>query len=230
VTTPRIPIDICTASPPQPLPPCKYRFPDASRGPRDQPVAMGGDFEPETVVAAYRHGIFPWPNDYEELCWFSPDPRAILPVGGLHVSRRLERVIRQGRFRVTLDAEFERVIEACAARDATWITPRLIDGYVRLHQLGWAHSFEVWMAGDVLAGGLYGVGVGTMFGAESMFHTVSDASKIAMAAMMQHAEDAGWTLVDIQVLTEHTQSMGALEIPRADYLRRLAAAVGPFAP
>lgn len=223
---PPIPIEIHTPSPPQPLPPCPYAFPDVRRAPKRGLVGTGGDFEPATIVAAYRAGIFPWPHDEEERAWFSPDPRAIIPVGGLHHSRRLGRTVRSGRFRVTLDAAFERVMIACADRpEGTWITPALIDGYIRLHQLGWAHSFETWTGDGSLAGGLYGVGVGAMFGAESMFHRATDASKVAMVAMMQHAECIGLQLIDIQVLTPHTASMGAIEISRAEYLDRLTPAL-----
>jgi leucyl/phenylalanyl-tRNA--protein transferase len=189
-------------------------------------MGTGGDFEPATIVAAYRAGIFPWPHDEIEHAWFSPDPRAIIPVGGLHIARRLARTVRSGHFRVTLDAAFEHVMIACAVRtDGTWITPALIDGYTRLHQFGWAHSFEAWAADGSLAGGLYGVGVGGMFGAESMFHHATDASKVAMVAMMQHAERIGLQLIDIQVLTPHTESMGAVEISRAEYLERLGRAL-----
>lgn len=221
-----IDLQVCTRTGPQPLPPPRFVFPAAARADRNGLVAYGGDFEPESVVSAYVRGIFPWPHGETEMLWFSPDPRAIIPVGGLHVSRRLERTIRSGRFRVTLDAAFERVICACAVREeGTWITERLVRGYVKLHELGWAHSFETWTADGELAGGLYGVAVGSMFGAESMFYRVTDASKVAMVAMMEHAERIGLTLVDVQVLTEHTERMGAIEVPRSDYLRRLRGAL-----
>jgi leucyl/phenylalanyl-tRNA--protein transferase len=221
-----IALEIHTSGPPQPLPPCRYLFPDPRDADPSGPVVIGGDFEPATIIAAYRNGIFPWPHPAEELLWFSPDPRAIIPLEGLHISRRLERTIRGGRFRITLDAAFEQVMRACAVREeGTWITPSLIDGYVRLHAAGWAHSFEAWTADGELAGGLYGVAVGSLFGAESMFHRVTDASKVAMAAMMEHARRIGLTLIDVQVLTAHTASMGAIEIPRATYLDTLAHAL-----
>jgi leucyl/phenylalanyl-tRNA--protein transferase len=222
---PPIPIEVHTPGPPQPLPPSRLLFPDPRRANTDGLVAAGGDFRPETIIAAYRAGIFPWPHPVQEHLWFSPDPRAIIPIGGLHVSRRLARTLRQGRFRVTVDAAFEDVITACGFRDSgTWITPRLQRAYVRLHELGWAHSVETWQDGE-LAGGLYGIGVGALYGAESMFHFVTDASKVAMAAMMQHAERIGLTLIDIQVPTEHTESMGAVLIPREEYLARVWAAI-----
>jgi leucyl/phenylalanyl-tRNA--protein transferase len=183
---------------------------------------MGADFEPATIVSAYRAGYFPWPQPEAEHLWFSPDPRAIIPLGGLHISRRLARTIASGRFRATIDAAFERVILACTDRaEGTWITEGIIDGYIRLHELGWAHSFETWTADGRLAGGLYGLRVGGLFGAESMFHHVTDASKVAMAAMMSWAEATGIRLVDVQVLTEHTARMGAVEISREEYLARL---------
>jgi leucyl/phenylalanyl-tRNA--protein transferase len=160
------------------------------------------------------------------LLWFSPDPRAVIPIGGLHVSRRLARTLRSGRFTATVNAAFEAVVRACAVRDeGTWITPALIDGYRELHRLGWAQSIETWTADGELAGGLYGVRVGGMFGAESMFHRVDDASKAAMVAMMEWVQREGIELVDIQVLTPHTASMGGIEISRAEYLRRLRRAL-----
>ena len=160
------------------------------------------------------------------MLWFSPDPRAIIPIGRLHVSRRLARTLRGGSFRVTLDAAFSDVVAGCADRaEGTWITPGYVQGYRALHALGWAHSFEVWTSDGALAGGLYGLRVDRLFGAESMFHRVTDASKIAMVAMMQWAADEGIELVDIQQLTPHTASMGAIEIPRTEYLQRLRQAV-----
>ena len=223
-----MPLAVHTATAPQPLPPCPYVFPD----PEDADdgsglIAAGGDFEPATIIAAYRDGAFPWPSAQEELLWFSPDPRAILEVDGLHVSRRLARTVRSGRFRATVDLAFPKVMSACAVRpgEGTWITPNLFRAYVRLHELGWAHSFEVWADDGELAGGVYGVGVGAMFGAESMFFRRRDASKVALVAMMQHLRAIGVQFVDIQMATPHTHSLGAKEISRAEYLQRLAAAL-----
>jgi len=222
-----IDIDVRTASGPGELPHCPYAFPDARRGDAHGLICAGGDFAPSTVVAAYAGGLFPWPNDQEEYLWFSPDPRAIIPLDGLRVSRRLGRTIRSGKYRVTIDAAFETVMRHCAIRpdDGTWITESLIEGYTELHRLGWAHSIEAWDSGGELAGGLYGVCVGGMFGAESMFHLERDASKVAQVALMQHARAIGIELIDVQVLTDHTVSMGAVEIPRAEYLRRVAVAI-----
>ena len=194
--------------------------------PPEGPVAIGGDFEPSTIVSAYAAGIFPWPHQKEELLWFSPEPRAVMPIAGLYVSSRLARTIRQERFRVTMDAAFPYVVAGCANRpEGTWISAAILRAYTQLHQLGWAHSFETWNADGSLAGGLYGVGVGRMFGAESMFHRTTDASKVALAALMQWAADSGVTLVDIQALTPHTERMGGVEIPRREYYRRLKAAL-----
>ncbi len=222
-----IAIEVSTPCPAQALSPCPWHFPDVGQAPPDGPAAAGGDFEPSTIVAAYRAGIFPWPHAEEEYLWFSPDPRAVLPLDGLVISRRLGRTVRSSRFRVTIDAAFEAVMRGCAERpgEGTWITPALVRGYVALHALGWAHSVEVWDSESTLAGGLYGVGVGAMFGAESMFHRQTDASKVAMVALIQHARRTGIELIDIQVLTDHTARMGGVAIPRAEYLRRLGRAL-----
>ena len=217
-----IPLAIHDPGPPQELWPCPFEFPDPRNAGPDGIVGWGGDFGPGTLVAAYRKGIFPWPHPQEERLWFSPDPRAILPFGGLHVARRLARTIRQGRFRVSLDVSFAQVVAACAVREeGTWITPAYRRAYTLLHELGWAHSFEVWTADGTLAGGLYGLNVGGLFGAESMFHTVSGASKVAMVAMVQHCRDVGVSLIDVQLLTPHLERMGAVEITRDEYLARL---------
>jgi leucyl/phenylalanyl-tRNA--protein transferase len=203
------------------------RFPDPRRADADGLVAVGGDLEPATLVAAYRAGIFPWPVEDVDTAWWSPDPRAVIPLDGLHVSRRLTQTLRQRRFRVTVDADFAGVIAGCADRapEATWITPALRAAYVRLHGLGWAHSVEVWTLDGALAGGLYGVGVGGLFAAESMFHRVTDASKIALVGLVQHCRAVGVQLIDVQLSSAHLVSMGAVTLPRRDYLRRLATVV-----
>jgi leucyl/phenylalanyl-tRNA--protein transferase len=221
-----ISLDVTIAPTPTPvrLPACRFRFPDPNTADAEGLVAHGADLEPATLIAAYRRGVFPWPYDERMLLWWSPDPRAILPLDGLHVARRLARTLRQGRFRVTLNAAFVEVIAACAAREETWITPDIREAYVRLHQLGWAHSVEVWADGG-LAGGLYGLAVGGLFAAESMFHRVRDASKVAVVALVEHARRAGTTLIDVQMPSAHLASLGVIAIPRADYLRQLAAAL-----
>src|SRR5262249_15437209 len=157
---------------------------------------------------------------------WSPDPRAIFEMDGLHVSRRLTRTIRSGRFCVTLNEDFEGVIRGCAERpgEGTWITSDMIEAYTRLHHLGHAHSVEVWHGG-VLAGGVYGIAVGGLFAGESMFTRVRDASKVALVHLMEHLRQRGFDLFDVQFLNDHTARLGAVEIPRAEYLRRLRQAV-----
>ena len=209
---------------PAPLPACRFRFPDPSRADAEGLVAHGGDLAPSTLIAAYRQGIFPWPYDEASLLWWSPDPRAVLPLDALHVSRSLARTLRSGRLRVTLNAAFPAVIDGCAARQETWITPAVREAYVRLHALGWTHSVEVWGADGALAGGLYGVAIGGLFAAESMFHRVRDASKVALVALVQHARRVGITLLDVQVPSPHLASLGVRAISRREYLTLLTAA------
>ena len=190
---------------------------------------MGGDLEPGTLLEAYRAGYFPMPLGRRQLGWFSPDPRAILPAGGVHRSRTLARHLR--RFEFTIDTCFERVVEACGdpARPHGWITPAVVEAYARLHHSGWAHSIEVWQDGE-LVGGLYGVSIGAFFAGESMFHRATDASKAAMVhldGIMQSVEDS---LVDVQWQTPHLASMGVVEVSRRDYLDRLRVACRGPAP
>ncbi len=203
----------------------RFRFPHPGRADSDGFLAVGGDLSPGTLLLAYRNGIFPWTT--HPVTWWSPDPRAIVPIGGVHVSRSLRRLMRRGTFRVSFDQVFRRVMEGCAAarpgREETWISPQFITAYTRLHEIGHAHSVEVWL-GDRLAGGLYGVSIGGFFAGESMFSEVRDASKVALAAMAQKLEACAFTLFDVQLMTAHLSSMGAVEIPRDEYLRRLAAA------
>jgi len=206
-------------------PPSHYRMPDPREAPAHGLLAAGADLAPGTVLAAYRAGIFPWPDDEGHLLWWSPDPRAVIPLGGFHESRRLRRTRRQGRLRVTRDTAFADVIAACATEHGpTWIAPDMRVAYWHLYTLGWAHSVEVW-ADDELAGGLYGVAVAGLFAGESMFHRARDASKIALAALVEHLRTQGFTLLDVQLLTPHLASLGAVEISRAQYLERLAAAL-----
>ncbi|HCV00994.1 MAG: leucyl/phenylalanyl-tRNA--protein transferase [Dehalococcoidia bacterium] len=215
-------IDLCTRLQPQPLPPSRFVFPDPRGASPSGFVAAGGDLAPETIVAAYRAGLFPWPHDGVDTLWWSPDPRAILVPERFHVSRRLARRVRQQRFRITVDAAFGKVIAACAIRpEGTWITPGIMRAYLRLHSLGWAHSFEVWNPEGRLVGGLYGLFVDGLFGAESMFHRASDASKIALLALCQHAPRSGIELIDVQLETPHLASLGSQAIPRERYLELL---------
>jgi leucyl/phenylalanyl-tRNA--protein transferase len=200
-------------------------MPDARQAPPDRPIAAGGDLEPGTVLAAYRSGIFPWPDGSGRLLWWSPDPRAILPLDTFHESRSLRRFRRRGAFRVTRDAAFVEVMQGCAARrEGTWITPSMIGAYARLHELGWAHSVEVW-SGETLAGGVYGLSSGGFFAAESMFHVARDTSKVALVELVEGLREKEFQLLDVQFLTAHLASLGAIEISRDDYLERLAAAI-----
>lgn len=188
-------------------------------------VAVGGDLEPATLLLAYRSGVFPWFGEQDPILWWSPDPRAIIELDGLYVSRRLERTRRSGKFHVTIDQAFGPVIRACADRDGgTWITRAMIFAYERLHRLGVAHSVETWHDGK-LAGGVYGVALGGFFSGESMFARVSDASKVALAYLCDHLRERRFQLFDTQVRTDHTTSMGAVEIPRREYLARLRTAL-----
>jgi leucyl/phenylalanyl-tRNA--protein transferase len=188
-------------------------------------VGMGGDLNPRRLLMAYRHGIFPWYDEDYPVCWWSPDPRAIFELDDFHVSRRLRRTMRSGRFVITVNQAFGEVIRGCADREeGTWIIPDMIVAYEKLHDLGWAHSVEVYRNGK-LAGGLYGVAVGGFFAGESMFRRQTDASKVALAFTVNRLKERGFQLFDIQMLTEHTASLGAKEIPRADYLARLRQAL-----
>ncbi len=202
----------------------KGHFPDPAQAPRSGLVAVGGDLSVERLLEAYRRGIFPY---YEEppVLWWSPDPRAVFELEGLHVSRRLARTVRSGRFQVSFDQAFEAVISACAVREeGTWLTPEMVAAYSELHRLGHAHSVEVWRAGE-LAGGVYGVTVGGLFAGESMFSRVRDASKVALVHLFERLRQRDYLLFDVQILNEHTARLGAIEVPRRVYLGRLAGAV-----
>jgi leucyl/phenylalanyl-tRNA--protein transferase len=187
-------------------------------------VAVGGDLRPATLLRAYRCGVFPWYNESEPILWWSPDPRAVFELEHFSLSRRLARTIRAEKFRLTINQAFDQVMLGCADRDRTWITRDMFGAYTALHRLGYAHSIEAWQ-GDQLAGGVYGVGVGGFFAGESMFHRVRDASKVALAYLVEYLRVRGFVLFDTQVLTEHTARMGAVEIPREEYLFRLRSAL-----
>jgi leucyl/phenylalanyl-tRNA---protein transferase len=188
-------------------------------------VGMGGDLSPRRLLQAYRNGIFPWYDEGYPPCWWSPDPRAIFELDSFHVSRRLRRTIRSGRFTLTVNQGFSEVMRGCAEREeGTWITDDMVRAYEELHRLGWAHSVEVWL-GAKLAGGLYGVAVGGLFAGESMFHRVRDASKVGLVHTVDRLRERGFQLFDIQMLTDHTARLGAIEIPRAEYLSRLREAL-----
>ena len=186
--------------------------------------------DPEWLLDAYAHGIFPWPfgDDRNPMAWWSPDPRGILELDGLHISRRLRRTLRQGRFELSCDLAFREVMGACATgpgrQGGTWITPGMLEAYTRLHKTGFAHSVEVWREGQ-LVGGTYGVGIRGLFAAESKFYRERDASKVALAYLVRHLQGRGYTLLDLQMITPHTERLGAIEIPREEYFDRLAEAL-----
>jgi leucyl/phenylalanyl-tRNA--protein transferase len=214
-------------------PQTSWDLPDPREAGDDDLVGVGADLEPGTVLAAYRLGLFPMPVSGSALIgWWSPDPRAVLPIDGLVVSRSLRRSVR--RYEVRFDTSFDRVVEACAdpRRDGGWITPGIRTAYRRLHDLGWAHSVEAWdPASGELAGGLYGVMIGGMFAGESMFHRSSDASKVALVGLVGELHSLGATLLDVQWLTPHLASLGAVDVARAEYLDRLQMALtGPVRP
>ena len=203
----------------------RWVFPDVAEvEPGHELIAVGADLAPGTLLAAYRAGLFPMPYRHRRLGWWSPDPRGIIPLDGLHVSRTLRRSL--SRFDVTHDNTFEDVMSACGdpRRDHGWITPAFIEAYVRLHEMGWAHSVEVRQHGR-LVGGVYGVRIGGLFAGESMFHHVTDASKVALVHLVGRLRDSGATLFDVQWTTPHLRSLGAVDIPRGEYLARLADAL-----
>ncbi len=188
----------------------RFRFPHPNTADEDGFLAVGGDLKPGTLLLAYGNGIFPWTT--RPLTWWSPDPRAIIPLGGLHVSRSLRKVLSKGGFSISFDRAFRAVMEGCAeprpGRKETWISSAFITGYTRLHGLGHAHSVEVWL-GERLAGGLYGVAIGGFFAGESMFSAEENASKVALVAMEEKLRLSGFELFDVQFLTPHLRSMGA---------------------
>lgn len=178
--------------------------------------------DPALLVRAYRKGLFPMALEDEEIGWFSPDPRGILPIDTFHVPSRLARLVRQAPYEIDIDRAFEDVMRACAERprDGTWISEEIVESYAALHRLGLAHSVEAWRDGE-LVGGLYGVHLGGAFFGESMFHRATDASKLALVALVDRLARRGFTLLDTQWITPHLVQFGAIEIPRAEYLRRL---------
>jgi leucyl/phenylalanyl-tRNA--protein transferase len=217
-------VDADDAPPPAHLRPrAPLWFPPADGADADGLVAVGGDLWPARLLLAYDSGIFPWYDEGLPPLWWSPDPRTVIDAEGLHVSRSLARTIRRGRFAVTLDRAFDDVMRACAERPGhgTWILPEMLAAYGRLHRLGHAHSVEAW-DGDALVGGLYGVHRGALFAAESMFHRATDAGKVALVAAVRSFFRAGIEVFDVQMTTPHLASLGAEELPRTEYLRRVA--------
>jgi leucyl/phenylalanyl-tRNA--protein transferase len=205
---------------------CQWQFHDPRSTDDEGFVGVGADMKPATLLYAYSHGLFPWTSD--PITWWSPNPRAIFEWDSFVVSSRLERTLRQGKFRITCNQAFPQVMEKCAAsapgREKTWISGLFIASYVELHRLGYAHSLECWR-GDELVGGVYGVGIGGFFAGESMFHTAPDAGKIALTALVRTLAQAGFALFDVQFPTPHLESLGVQLISRDDYLKRLKRAV-----
>lgn len=201
------------------------QFPDPRGANAQGLVAIGGDLSVERLLLAYRSGIFPW--TVSPISWWSPDPRAILELDQLHVPESLQKILRKNVFEITIDQAFQQVIENCAqapGRTETWITDEFIKAYTQLHEHGHAHSLECWQNGE-LVGGIYGVAIGGLFAGESMFHRVSNASKVALYYLVKHLQGRRFALLDIQMLTPVTKQMGGITLPRAQYLERLAEAV-----
>lgn len=207
-------------------------FPDPRLASAEGLLAIGGDLSPQRLVLAYQLGIFPWYGETEPVLWWSPDPRCVLFPDNIHVSQRLERVLRQGRFRLTCNRAFSQVVKACAEvrtanGEETWLIAEMQAAYERLHGLGYAHSVEAW-DGNELAGGLYGVALGKFFFGESMFHYRTNASKVILVHLARYLGKAGFILLDCQVPNSHLTSMGAVPMPREEFLARLSACgLGP---
>lgn len=211
-------------APDAPFPPAET----ALRQP-DGLLAVGGDLHPVRLLNAYAGGIFPWFSEGEPILWWSPDPRMVFRTEGVHLSSRFRRQLRGSTWEITADTAFSRVMRACAAaprpgEDGTWISPAMVEAYSQLHDLGFAHSFEVWDR-QTLVGGIYGVAIGSMFFGESMFSGASGGSKIALAALASTLRDWGWELIDAQVENPHLLRMGAEHLPRADFLEHVRQAV-----
>jgi leucyl/phenylalanyl-tRNA--protein transferase len=206
-------------------------FPSPKLAAKEGLLAVGGDLRQERLLLAYRMGIFPWYSRCEPILWWSPDPRLVLYPGEIRVSKSLQKTIKKGLFRITMDQAFEAVINACAqsrtrADEGTWIVEEMIDAYCKLHESGFAHSVEAWRD-DRLAGGLYGVSLGKCFFGESMFTHISNASKVAFVALVKHLQALNFDLIDCQVTTPHLLTFGAREIPRTRYLKELEKSLKP---
>jgi leucyl/phenylalanyl-tRNA--protein transferase len=202
----------------------EWEMPDPSVAGDSDLVGIGADLAPGTVLAAYRHGMFPMPVE-GRLAWWSPARRAIIPLDGLRISRSLRKSC--SRYQLRLDTAFDEVITTCASlpRRGGWIDDDIVAAYRRLHELGWAHSVEAWSPDGHLAGGLYGVAIGGLFAGESMFHHQRDASKVALVGLVELLDECGASLLDVQWQTDHLASLGAVELPRHEYLQLLRAAI-----
>ncbi len=201
-------------------------FPDPSTAPGDFPLAAGGDLSPERLLFAYSLGIFPWYSEDEPILWWSPDPRMVLFPENLKISKSLKKVLKNKGFAVKFDTNFEEVIKSCAyvprpGQDGTWLNADMIDAYIELHKLGYAHSVETYLDGK-LVGGLYGIALGGTFFGESMFHKVSNASKVAFVHLVRKLKDLDFDMIDCQQSTPHMARFGAVEIPRKEFLERLS--------
>lgn len=210
-------------TPPVEPPPTRWQLPSPDLADESGFVGVGADLEPGTLLAAYRHGLFPMPFRKRQIGWWSPDPRGILPLDGLIVSRSLRA--SQRKFEIRIDTAFTEVMRRCGdpKRPHGWINDEFIAAYTALHNLGWAHSIETWRNGE-LVGGLYGLRIGALFAGESKFHTVTDASKVAVVATVEWMRATGGTLFDVQWRTDHLATLGVVEISRAEYLARVAEA------
>ena len=200
-------------------------FPPVEAADDDGLLCYGGKLDPDWLLEAYTHGIFPWPFEpHAPILWWSPDPRGILEPDKAHFSRRLLRTCRSGRFEVTRNRDFRKVITLCKEthkkKSETWITSQMLEAYCELHRRGFAKSVETWYDGK-LVGGVYGVSIAGFFAAESMFHTQTDASKVALVKLIEHLVLQKFTLIDIQMITPHTERFGGVEISRHEYLKRL---------
>ncbi len=200
-------------------------FPDPNEAEPEGIIAIGGDLKPDRLLNAYAAGIFPWYNPGEPILWWSLDPRMVLFLDDFRYSKSLHRVVKSGRFEVRIDTAFRQVMQKCATtqregQDGTWISPEMLEAYCRLHELGFAHSFETYHEG-ALVGGLYGVSLGQFFFGESMFHTMTDASKVAFVKLVEFCRGNHFRLIDAQQETSHLASLGAKPIPRTEFLNIL---------
>ena len=200
-------------------------FPPPQLASKEGLLAVGGDLSVERLLLAYRLGIFPWYSQGEPILWWSPDPRLVLYPDEFRISRSLNKVIKKHAFKVTMDCAFEKVIDECARvrlenQEGTWIVAEMVQAYCRLHEAGFAHSVETWLNGR-LAGGLYGVSLGKCFFGESMFTRITNASKVALAALVNHVRSLDFDLIDCQIATAHLKRFGARDISRARYLDEL---------
>ncbi len=202
-----------------------FRFPPVSSATPEGIVAVGGNLSPGMLISAYSQGIFPWYSDGDPIIWWSPDPRCVIFTDELHVSKSMKKLLHRGRFGISLDRRFRDVISLCKkiprrGQHGTWITDAILEAYIALHDLGYAHSIEVW-DGETLAGGMYGVSLGSFFFGESMFSLVANASKAAIVRLNEIVGKMGFLMIDCQIFSPHLKTLGARMIPRDEFLRLL---------